>query len=427
MPEDIQAVYFKDLRVNDGVRANTLQGIIERCAGYAGIHSRLFRDALSLSGTPSSLFDTVGATVSGSDVSDITITKTSGAWGLATLKEEFTMPVVATFTRKSDKGAFLFGYGAIENPTTGWIVYWDTDLIGIAQVSGQSAVSHEEVAWSPPIDDSEMTVVAIAQRFSDFEFADYISIAAYHEDHIVVSDSIPISGLGFNDVEWWTTVGGFIGFASEDGAGGTPTKVGNLTMPELHRVVEWASIDPSESAAQGMNRAMKSSRIFYFVRFDGTLKVWRPRADDVTDVIEIPEDRAVKLGEAVTHLQPNHIRVQGAFLEGEAWDDDQIARAGRRIFVKKDDPNLWGDDDISQEAQWGLYDIREKGAKLSLSIPGTPLIEPQDFIRYPETGHPDSTLYRVENVQFTLTGSRKGPILAQTIECKRHYGTLPPR
>lgn len=427
MPNDIHAPYFTDVRVHDGLRCFTLEDIIRRCAGYAMIHDFEFRDAIGLT-DPATQFDQYSCVASGT-ASDVAITRTLGmGWGIALFEDTFNLPIVVSFTRKTKQGGFAFGYGSDDNPNNGWVLYWTDGTVGIGQVDRTVGVMTKiaEEPYDPSNYPDTVTVAVFAQRLSDFEEVDWMSVIAYTADHPLISASIPVSGFTAG-VEWWTEIGGEIGLADNDDV--DHCLVGDFVMPELHRVIEWAGIDPGESAAQGMNRAIATTRLFFFVRYDGTLKVWRPRASTIYDIFEVPRARTVvSLGETVTTMKPNHIRLMGAWLEGEQWLDAAIDKAGRRIFKKNDDPNLLTDDDIKQECLWALYDFQEEASQLKLQIPANPLLEPQDMALYPEAGVPGSNLYRIVGIQFDITKGKDGaPVCNQSLDCNDYCPTLPER
>jgi hypothetical protein len=383
MPHDMTCPYFVDLRVDNGVRANTLEEVMKLCTGFSGIHKWQFRDKLSLTNADIASYALRNAAVTGT-IDNLTVTTNTADPGWVLINREVIFPIVCEFDFLSNNGGFVLGYGYI-NPithvqsTTGWVFRWyvgDGNFVEIGQIDDGVYTAKERALW-PSQYDRHVRVVAVAQRLSDFEFVDWLSIAVYFGDHLVISTSIQVSET-INDIEYWTDIGKQIGFI--DFGGGC--NVGNLQLQELNRIVEWASIDPGEAAGQGMTRALRTSRVFFFCRYDGTLKIWRPRDDTVTDVLSLDADRVTRLGEAITHLDPNHIRVQGAFLEGDVFDDTAMNRAGRHIFTKKDDPNLWSDDDIEQEGYWTLLDTREGASSITLQIPAQVFLEPMDFIRY---------------------------------------------
>ena len=137
-------------------------------------------------------------------------------------------------------------------------------------------------------------------------------------------------------------------------------------------------MDVGETPGGALMRAVGMRHINYFVRYDGTLKAWRPKASttattlgrsDLDEHVEVIDRRGLV----------SHWRQVGAWDSADAFDTDLLDLIGHR-FYKDDNPDLMTEDECQVEADAALVRSQEYAHRLSVAGPYLPLLEPEDRV-----------------------------------------------
>jgi hypothetical protein len=389
----------------------TLEKVVCRCFGYGGLHSRVFRDSIYFDFWDGDDGITYDGCASSIWLEKLTITLTAASIGYAIVTEEITLPVVATFNIHSNYGIFFSGYGG-----SNYIALrWTPTTVSVCSLSGQTLTEVVTVPYEVN-SGSKITVSVMAQRLSSLDLPDWISLAAYEDGALIVSGSYEMTNPG-------QAASGRLGFACDS----NDTTVSYLDVPELHRIIEWSGIDPAESASTGMSRAIGSSSLFIFTRYDGTVSVFRPRGSLIAPTVDVSGHRITSLQDSINYLTPNHMRTVGAWLEGDVFDDSSMELMNLHAFKKLDDPNAWSTDDIERENSWAIYDAKESRRSFAMSIPMTPLLEPEDLISILDTkgmlAEPSGAftgLFRVHGISISVSRKKGAPVISQEVSCSQY-------
>lgn len=159
-------------------------------------------------------------------------------------------------------------------------------------------------------------------------------------------------------------------------SGGT-FQVENLHIPELSEFVDWISIDPGEVPLRALERAIEGQYIKYFVRFNGRLRAWLPKAtesamslDDESQIFE--RERSFDLRNIKTH-----IRQLGAYAQAEYVRPDLIAKYGHR-FVEVSNPYLMTEAECLKQAALTIKRLEEESDVEAITVYYSPILEPED-------------------------------------------------
>lgn len=152
----------------------------------------------------------------------------------------------------------------------------------------------------------------------------------------------------------------------------------SLRVPELCLYAEYGTSDPGEELWGGYQRAMEGRYVRQFVRFDGTLAAFRPKAQSAVVSLTASEifDQTPKVDLRVLR---SHVRMMGAYEWGEALDPDLVRRIGHR-FIQVQNPMLMSESECVREAERQLRRFQSEGDTSEIDGPGLPLIEPEDRI-----------------------------------------------
>jgi hypothetical protein len=152
----------------------------------------------------------------------------------------------------------------------------------------------------------------------------------------------------------------------------------DMEICELTEVMEVVTMDVGETPGGALGRAVGRRHINYFVRFDGTLRVWRPKGvassaeldnSDVDQLVEIVDRRGLV----------SHWRQVGAWDSADAYSTDLLYKIGHRFF-KDDNPDLLTEDECQTEANAAIVRTKEYAHRLSSVMPYQPLLEPEDRV-----------------------------------------------
>lgn len=260
--------------------------------------------------------------------------------------------------RALDDGTFLVagrdydGYPVIlsYNGSTYTVVYQgDYTLFGSFEVT----VSFQEVSTGS---DSDTFWHLVSMWWNDKLVANYI------EDY----GSEPISG----EVNW-----GFAGNTSL-------VFFENPRLPELNVISDWTTLDPGEAPMSALSRAIEGLNLRFFVRYDGRLYAWRPKAR--ASVYEYANRNLISgLQDSFDQRKlRTAIRVVGGYAEAVYHDKDLIRQYEYR-FQEVNNPFILTHDEAYREARLVLMRMLEQATQTQFTHPHTAFLEPEDRVTTP--------------------------------------------
>ena len=379
-------VYFKELRIYDSRPSWSLEDSIRNTASLGGIHDFSFLSTIADDFSSGSLSDweTPGEGTWSIDSERLKgVGGGSSRWYRLYHSVDVPLSFVARFTKQGDTGAFVFAGG-------NYAVTWSATKTSIVTLDSNGSPTKLAEADVVLGDDSEIVVAARYQQMTDFDVVDWMSAAVYICGRCVVGASHYMQGETYGDE---------VGFAVWES---DTAYFDDFEISELHRLVEWTSVDPDELVASGMNRAIATTPLFYFCRYDGTLRAWLPGNRDADWVPPSAACRQITVAQRKEYFTPAHVRMVGAYHEAGSWNQDMAEKQGRYTFALVQDPNLVTIDEIRAGAEKQHNSLVERGRPWSITLPGNPLTEPQDRVTL------DSEDVRVLAVQFVVERRGKG-------------------
>jgi hypothetical protein len=274
---------------------------------------------------------------------------------------------------------------------------WSPTTIGFYSFAGQSATKLSEIptVFSSP---AKIRVAAWPIRHSKIDAIDGVAMSVYVNGKLVLSHVVNRT----TDVP-----GRYIGIATYNT---NTVSVSELTIPQLHEIIEWTSVDPDETVSSGMGRVVSQDRIRVQARFNGAVKIWRNDELDVDWVI--PPKRILSKQITKNLFWPTHMRMIGA------WHERDTYRLGPQgyVFASAQDPNAL---DAIMTYRRGLRahrDVEERASTATLKMHPNVLLEPEDIVRLA----PDQ--YKVTSIEYAISWRENSPVMEGSLTCRKQLG-----
>jgi len=164
------------------------------------------------------------------------------------------------------------------------------------------------------------------------------------------------------------------------GVNGTDTaQYDDFRVAELTEVLEYITMDVGETPLNALRRAIGRRHINYYVRFDGSLRAWRPKAQSATRTLDTERliyvtDHTIDRTGLVSHW-----RQVGAWETADAWDETLLYQLGHK-FHKDDNPDLMTEEDCQTEADASILRTQEYAETQGAELTYSPFQEPEDRI-----------------------------------------------
>jgi hypothetical protein len=150
----------------------------------------------------------------------------------------------------------------------------------------------------------------------------------------------------------------------------------------MTEIIPWSSVDPGEAPFQGIQRAIADRVIKSHVRYDGTLRAWRPKPSDVAQVFTASQESQFSRETDLRELY-NHVRLYYSLDWVEVFDPDTYEKYGHR-FIEITNTYIEDRDEAYREAQAILRRIKEGAFRAEFRTKrGGLVLEPEDRITLP--------------------------------------------
>ncbi len=380
----VDSIQFKDVFLRDGREAISLERGIRLTSAFAGIHKFDFENAIGE--TFASLDDwTTDPTATWSVVTGALVATGGGGgeWYQARHDTQVAPSFVASFDRVSGDGALVFyGKDAAEDCFVAW---WTDTTCGIGYISAAGALTN---LVSVPYGISGASRIQVSVRYNLDSVDDdrrWIVVNLFADGECLVGAA---KDIGETTFDW---AGNHVGFAVY---GNNILTVDNFTIQDLSRIIEWTAVDPGDTAATGQSRAIATTRIKHMMRYDETMRVWRPGDRDLDWAI--PDSRVVQFDDRSNRTKTlTHVRTQAAIHEADNFSDAE-GEVHMHRFTIHNDPNVMTIDGAYAEAYRVIHDSKEVQVVGRFALPPNPLVEPYDRVSY------DGTDYRIVSISRVL-------------------------
>ena len=352
----MSCIAFKEHLVVDGNKDVTIENAFRYLAEYAGIHSFSFDDELADSFATLDAAIWGDASTGGSWVASSSQLVGEGGgsaqWYWFLTNDDMPDTFVLEVTKYSEQGAIAFLGTDTENL---YYVSWSSTNCAIEELNVNGTTTLCQLPKTSYTDEADITVSV--QKDED---GYYVSMWA--DDEFVINayiDSLPTGRkVGFGVYESDISI------------------YSDLRIAELTEVLPILTMDVGETPGGALQRALGRRHINYFVRWNGELRAWRPKAQDTTKTII--ESRVYTHNEQRDRRGLiSHWRQIGAWDVADAYDEDLLAAIGHR-FHKDDNPDLMSESECETEAAQSLIRAKEYAHTLDVEMPFPVFTEPED-------------------------------------------------
>jgi hypothetical protein len=137
----------------------------------------------------------------------------------------------------------------------------------------------------------------------------------------------------------------------------------NLRVPSMSETSEIVTLDPGESPMSALQRVIQGRNLKFFIRFDRSLKAWKPSKSYTQMGILDVNMESYRL-----RYQPQiiktHCRMMGAYEESNAIRVDLVRKYGHR-FIEENNPFLMTEADCYKEGLAVLRRLEEQSETIS--------------------------------------------------------------
>jgi len=390
------ALEFKWLQCNDDRPALCQEDDIARVLAFGGVHDTLCDSTIFEQFTTGALSDAHLEASEGTwSITGGTLQGVAGAspqWYKIRHTTEVEIGFVTTFDKTGDNGAFLF---CCDDDYKGYMAWWTGTTVGVSRISDTS----ETKLISLPIAEAgaaSVTVGVWPRQYSSIDEIDDLVLMLWFDGKHLLTYSMAYQEIGKK-----------VGFAVYQNETAT---FDNLHIPQLHQLVEWASVDPGEVAGAGLSRIIGYEQIKVRARYDGTARIWRNINTDVDWTVSA--DRPLTVLDEQQIFTPSHYRMVGALHEADVF------RPGNQghIFAIGQDPNALTEDETYNKGEREHKTAEGEGHTKTLVMAPNPVIESADVVSA------DGESWRVVGINYRAAwrdGQNGGaPVLESNVELR---------
>jgi len=176
---------------------------------------------------------------------------------------------------------------------------------------------------------------------------------------------------------------------------------GGIRVGELSEIVLFSSLDPNEAPEGAITRTIEDRYIKWWMRWDGSLRVYRPKARSVSYTLGKNREYGLQL---VTDRRQifTHIRILGAAQWVQLTDTTLVRQFGHR-FKELNNPSLWNTDDCIRIGQEMFVRVKEQVFQGRMTTFGLPFAEMEDRITVPDPQNPTGTIdFIIDTISWQL-------------------------
>lgn len=359
------AIRFKELLVCDTLKNRCIEENAKALFAYADIHDRSFDDELN------DAFATLDASTWNTGESDGTWVIATGqlkgtgpgggAWGYLLSVSDMPSEGTLTVYKNCTQGGIFF---RTTDSSNGYMFFWDADSCGFKKRSGGS--------WSTLADipkiftgEGDITLSWREMKFRESSDEKWLFMSAWVDGELAVTTEDDISSA---------TPGKKIGFAVYDS---DVVYFDNVRIPELTEIIDWCSLDIGEAPGSALSRLIGGRHINYFLRYDSTLRMWRPKSADSSRTYQ---RHITGFNWQIDNRElASHYRQVGAWEQADVFSTPLLQQGVSR-FHKSDNPDLMTKEACYDEATYAIQKLRENADRIDMSVPAQILQEPEDVV-----------------------------------------------
>jgi hypothetical protein len=362
------AIRFKEFLVANTTTNKTIEENVKTLFSYAGIHDRSFDSALDetweaaiatgvWASTPATgIWTAVVASGQAQGIGD-----GGSDWDYLLTVEDMPSEAELSVYKNCNRGGLVFrGTDANDH----YLFFWDSDSCGFKKKSSGTYTTLLDI---PKVytGEGDITLCWREMKFRAMADEKWLFMSAWMDGELMATAVDDISS---------TTPGKKAGLAVYD----TDTvNFGEFRIPELTEIIEWCSVDVGESPGSALSRMLGRRHIKYFLRYDGTLRMWRPKAATSTWTYQ-RQISGFNWNVDYRNLV-SHWRQVGAWEEAD-YLDTALLEKGITRFHKDDNPDLMTKESCYTEAGYAIQRLKEIANRVDMRVPAQVLQEPEDVV-----------------------------------------------
>jgi hypothetical protein len=404
------AIRFREFLVCDTDTQKTIEECAKALFSYAGIHDRNFDDDLDddFATLSSTTWDTGGATGTWSIASSQLqgVGGGAAAWYYLLSNDDMPSEGVLTVYKNSTRGGVVFR--ATDN-NNHYLFFWDSNSVGFQKKSS----GNYSILIDLPKTYTGAGNVTLSWREMKFRpEADHkwLIMSAWMDGELCCTTEDDITGK---------TVGHKAGFAAYQS---DTVLFDDVNIPELTEVIGAATLDVNESPASGLGRAVGRRFIRYFLRYDGALRMWRPKS--ATSSYTYDNHITGFNWDVDYRQQVSHWRQVGAWEQVDRFDTTLLQRGIQR-FRRDDNPELKNREMCYNEAGYAIQHLKEKADCIDMDVPAQVLQEPEDVVTVYFARDGSVVINNVDyivDIEQSQALSFQGDKLASTLHLRKSEG-----
>lgn len=365
-------IRFKEFLVCNTETNKCIEENAKTLFSYANVHDRNFDDTLSDDFTilDASTWDVAGASVyatwtsdppGGGDAQLKGVGGGDGDWDHLLSVDDMPSEGILAVYKNCNRGGIVFRGTDRQNH---YLFFWDADSVGFKKCTGGSYTTLADV---PKVytGEGDITLSWREMKFRRTADEKWLFMSAWVDGELAVTTESDISN---------STPGKKVGFAVYDS---DTVYFDDIRIPELTEIVDWCSLDIGEAPAGAISRMIGRRHIKYFLRYDGTLRMWRPKSASSTWTYQ----------RHITGFHWNvddrnlvsHWRQVGAWEEADRFDTTLLQKGVHR-FHKDDNADLMTKEACYNEAGYAIQRLKEVSNRVDMGVPAQVLQEPEDVV-----------------------------------------------
>lgn len=362
------AIRFKELLACNTLENRPIEDNAKTLFSYANIHDRSFDDELNEPWTAAIATGTWTATPATGVWTAIPasgqvqgVGDGNADWDILLSVADMPSEAILSVYKNGDRGGIVFRGTDTDDH---YLFYWDSDSVGFQKcVSG----SYSTLIDIPKTYTGEGDIVLSWREMKFRLTADekWLFMSAWVDGELACTTEDDISS---------STPGNKVGLAVYDS---DTVNFGSVRIPELTEIIEWCSVDVGEGPGSALSRMLGRRHVKYFLRYDGKLRMWRPKAATSSYTYQRHitgfnwvVDRRNLVG---------HWRQVGAWEESDRFDTALLQRGITR-FHKDNNPDLMTREACYDEAGYSIQELKENSDRIDMNVPAQVLQEPEDVV-----------------------------------------------
>jgi hypothetical protein len=396
----VSVAAFYSFDMSDNADALTIEGVFQKYASFAGVNGFEFEDTINT-------FDPLKWTANGPDIdvntNDISTTAAvsdSIVWYSNNMPHSY----VIEFTFHT--GAWGLYFRADGNNNWYRVKYDSADYVSLMKATdGSTAMLFEKELSGNEVTTWGRARIAIrdAQASSDSPLRIlYISVWVNDNLILTVADNNSSSSLLK------------MGLMVAQNLSSSALIFSDIRVASLGEIITVSSLDPGEEPIGAIQRAIEDRYIKYWMRWNGKLKVYKPKARSVSRSLTKADTFNLNLIRDIRQIL-THVRVLGAFHFVQVYDDDLVRQFGHR-FKELQNTSAWNADDCYNIGLEMLIRSKEQAFQARLDSYGLVLLEVED--RFQAVNLAGDTIdYIIDSISW---GYEEGALRA-TINLRQYF------